>query len=192
MSEQRLLNLTFATASKPHLFRLPPELRTQVYLLCLKENKTITVERSTGTGVREPGLLAVCSSVRQEARPLYYLENRFFLSMDDLDVMKVLPWLEMVRPFFGDDLERGSRMTFGIPDDTVKWQNLEKWLELAHAGRAYGPRVKAQTSPDWHIVAIAGTFDVARASKEQPWELAKLALPGLRKMLASHDEKWLD
>jgi len=63
--------------SSSSLFKLPPELRNEIYELALLKDQPIYI--SHNARLREPALLAINRQVRAEGLPLYYGVNTFAL-----------------------------------------------------------------------------------------------------------------
>jgi len=81
----RLTNDTHSTllsATTSHLFRLPGELRKDIYRLAIVSPDLVLVD---STGVPEPALLSVSKHVRSEAITIDYKENTFNIDIIDFN-----------------------------------------------------------------------------------------------------------
>lgn len=82
---KRLANVS----SSPFLRKLPAEMRNAIYDLAVAD-----MELTNSI----PGLVMVCSQIRNEALPIFFTENVFHLTIDvaDLESGKSLNWLRAI------------------------------------------------------------------------------------------------
>ena len=168
-----------------HLFALPAELRNQIYQLVLVVNTPIVID--TDPTATLPHLLAVSSQIRQEARGIYYIENKFHLRVRDFNARAYLPWVQMAEPFWAKAPH--NPMKWALTTSGPHWENLKAWLEIAHKDTRWA---MIHTGGHSEIRILCGASDVVVALRDKPWSVVEAILPGIREMLASQDQGWMD
>ena len=77
-------------------FKLPLELRYEVYSEVLADGTTHYIIRHNGTKQAEPGLLKVCSDIRHEAMQFYYGRNQFGHVISNANITPAISWLHLI------------------------------------------------------------------------------------------------
>ncbi|KAK4628278.1 uncharacterized protein CLAFUR5_04226 [Fulvia fulva] len=84
----------------PGFFRLPPELRNRIYEDVLIEPGSKRTDVSSK--VVEPALLLVCHKIRDEARPMWYLQNRFEITVMNCNAAKLIKFIARIDSISAD------------------------------------------------------------------------------------------
>lgn len=80
--------------------------------------------------LRPPALLSTCSKLRNEAVGIWYLEQRFTLTMTDCDSDLSTKFLALAK-FYGTG--QSGRYTFNAEIGRPNWTNLMTWCQRTHA-----------------------------------------------------------
>jgi hypothetical protein len=151
-----------ACSTRPHLFRIAPELRNRIYHYCLTTDKIITVDASS---FEEPALLRTCRHIRKEASKIF--ESNAFC----------LPIIALAYPAPTSRwIHNAGIRKYGIvfTESTGReiWENLLDWLERYHEGSSH-----RWNSPDhFGIQSIFEcAFDIVDVMKggEKDWEIVQ-------------------
>lgn len=180
------------------LFKLPSELRNDVYeLVChVDDGYTITKDQ----GVPEPGLLRTCKIIRREALHAFYTRNNITVKIDSFDcapVCLVIRKLGSLRKERSWNLPRTVRI-MNIYIGNLHWHNLLEWLRRYHC-----LMVERYTSERHNLYPayiskleraqeelLKAMFKMTGTMKKVPWEVVKEALKHFRQSLAVLDAGW--
>ncbi|KAK4610369.1 hypothetical protein CLAFUW4_13767 [Fulvia fulva] len=136
---------------KCHLLELPGEIRNRIYRYSLLDSQRITIPTS---GFEEPGLLSTCHQIRQEAEPIFVLENKFEATSINYHSGPLLgrtkKWIRITRQY-KQPPSCGTNYT-GSPS----WPNYLTWMKRLHGGE-----VMMCISSDWGL-QDAGLLGVER------------------------------
>ena len=151
------------------LFQLPAELRNMIYEYALIEPDNDCID------VREddvPGLLRTCRIIREEASPMFFGQNRYFLHLTD-NTWALEPQL---RHWFWTKAEKK------LAPVTIRFRNtdpfyvlgpgphFEKWFEKVHRGVLDVPEVREVFGE-----RSATAFQIAKNTRDLPYDAAARA-----------------
>ncbi|KAK4504138.1 hypothetical protein PRZ48_005054 [Zasmidium cellare] len=181
-----------------HFLNLPPELREEIYKLCLEGLEyDIGVDKDdqpiffTGVVINEladnppplPALLHTCRLVRAEAVPLWLKLNSFCFCVNDLNAQLLYQWMEFCHGLLPppDKPEYGSAYRPMIQifstNGTYIWENVSQWCKWVHEGKLEPPSEPPYYQGQ-HL--IAGALKIAFVHRGRPWEDCEGSLDGLR------------
>lgn len=171
----------------PSFLALPGEMRNLIYQYVLMADKRLEI--SDQAAPEEPALLRTCRSIRNEARPIFYSEDKFLLVSHNLNVA---PALKFYKKHIGPggtfafnrknvpEVEVEGPSRFDAEIDYIKtWYNRE-WN--------VSPEQKTCASKDgrdgWDFVSHR-CWDIARDLRKEkvPWEVAKRILDSAGELL---------
>lgn len=92
-------NKWLVESPKANLLNLPSDVQANIFQKVLINDERILVSAESPEECREPGLLAVCHGIRQEARLIFYKANEFEICIQSYDVKAVMPWLDKAEAF---------------------------------------------------------------------------------------------
>lgn len=137
---------------KDHLFKLPPEIRNQIYEYVLHDEISVyacydCVPRRIESGDdAQPSLLWTCTQVRREAVPMFLAMTNFEIIVDIRDLRNLAEWLQITI----DRYSNGKHYTkvFGWLDfhiTNVEWQYLGHLVDLAQMAMLFPDYVLADS-----------------------------------------------
>lgn len=160
---------------------LPPELRNRIYNLVLVQNGTISVHlpkpdiSRLEKVVKQPALLKVCKTVREEALPVFYGANRF--TVNHLFYREVPRELEVVERWLGaiGPEKRAMLRQF----DAYLWRHgtAPTFDKIFPSIRGVQTEIISHQPPDpdqWPVLrfydhyALRISFQVSKSSKDGP------------------------
>lgn len=109
---------------KASLLKLPPELRNQIYRYVLTGEQRISLRGPAMS--QQPGILRASKQLRTEISRIYYLENKFLLTIKDCKLVS-----------------QPQHWIFSLPDGSesvthyegrASWINLKDWLRKSYDG----------------------------------------------------------
>ena len=105
--KQKIHNLGLKHSATVNLISLPQKLRKEIYRLAVvREDGDVPVSAHNKSTSAEPALLSVCKEIRQEARPIFYIENNFNVRITQLDMKAALPWINRCKAIREADDDR--------------------------------------------------------------------------------------
>ncbi|KAI5356799.1 hypothetical protein Slin15195_G051830 [Septoria linicola] len=166
---------------RPHLLGIARELRDRIYTYALVDNDG-KVEVSSKASRLEPAVLMVTRQVRQEARAIYWLKNRFLFTICKFDCLPILNFsfhlvaLETNKPHF-----RFTNMTASLCKCNhaigINETNWMMWLKHVHAFPDHFPRPDrsyfnlktghTSNQASSHNLAV-GAFGMVRDMRDMP------------------------
>ncbi|KAK4963697.1 hypothetical protein LTR10_001328 [Elasticomyces elasticus] len=173
-----------------HLFKIPGEIRNQIYEYALLEPKKIKI-KPTGPG--EPPLLRVSKRIRDEASSIYYTLNTFHVYITDFDGAAVTPFSRQISRYdFHPPLNKGeggaSNVLFLMGGD-AKWDNLVRWIKDVHNYQStFRPDLdKPQTRNDY---IVGAAFKLEEAMRWMGWGMVEKALSAFQHGLKGTCSAW--
>lgn len=166
-------------------FKLPPELRNRIYesVLIVEEEEyggQKSTEISKEGGIPEPGLLAACKTIRDEAIAIYYKQNWFELTIDTFDSAPLVLWkakkISMLKQY---NLQLDDRIYVEWTTVRRNWKNFMLWMQRAHQGlvldvselRLEHFRESPEDSSEWEpIIAL---LKMVERMRNQPWAMVE-------------------
>ncbi|KAK4548839.1 hypothetical protein LTR36_008612 [Oleoguttula mirabilis] len=154
----------------PSLMSLPGELRNHIYRLALLSPSRVQIRHDT---VGQPGLLQTCHQIRNEAKPIYYKENEFTVTVTNFDfgldmffIQQCIPHTQIEVCVQLVHIGRGS------------WEHLLRGLKNCHEGRLGGLGYKDGQDVFWNYAARA--FQMVKDLEGCPWPQVRDALDKYR------------
>jgi hypothetical protein len=173
------------------LLSLPPELRNRIYEMVLVQSQTVMVAPA---GISEPALLSTAKQVRNEAIQIYYGQNIFHITIDNLNPYPLVRWKERRKA-----LKRNCRLKmkwgWSCPVQPAR-QNLHRWLEAYHDSQhRYRLRRVSEIPMSAPLciseeVIIGGMFYVVQCLRGRPWDEVERVLEESYHMLEARDKGW--
>jgi hypothetical protein len=145
--------------------------------------------RITSTPILEPALLKTCSTIRQEAIAIYYLENRF-----DIDCSN---WRHSAYQEFYKIYPRHVTASEQARVDNVFWINTRSWtckanllefLKEFHDGRL--KRGFKYSDPAGKNEMIGGAFEVVKTMHGHSWSTVDRLLNVYLDQVAKGKQPW--
>ncbi|KAK5743011.1 hypothetical protein LTR17_003024 [Elasticomyces elasticus] len=183
------------------LFKLPAELRNEIYEMVLLERGPICIQK----WLRVPGLLQVSSEVRQETVKMWYGENEFSHVIRNCSARYMIAW-EKNRRSQGMKTKDVALTMRNVPH----WGKLMGWCRAicfdgikgackAGCAAACGEDCFAarREDPDTsnldptEIVIRSATDIACRCFRNSSWEECKAQLDDLRSQVSDYDRRWL-
>ncbi|KAK5711052.1 hypothetical protein LTR15_012699 [Elasticomyces elasticus] len=107
----------------PLLFRLPAELRNEIYeMVLLQRNPVHSIQ--VNRDLRVPALLQVSRQVREETLKIWFEGNGFYYTVRDCNATVMVAWERHCRPLGLYEIN-AELMMVGKPN----WANLRKWCK---------------------------------------------------------------
>lgn len=182
-----LKSLVVANTTR-HLLTLPPEIRNQIYQLVLVSEENIEISAARQISIpEEPGLLRTCCQIRNEARPMYFLQNSFTFSVHNWDATLLLKWAQV------SPLHRATRIlyTANLVSHKESWENLMVWLETCAEGRCHWwPAITVSQHPNARIPRLIASLANQLNADGVRWFQIWYALEQSRKMIALFAPEW--
>ncbi|KAK3115471.1 hypothetical protein LTR53_005128 [Teratosphaeriaceae sp. CCFEE 6253] len=172
-----------------HLFRLPGELRNEIYAYALTSTEPIEV---AAKGPGQPSLLRVCKGVRNEASKIYYGENQFRLKVLDFNGAELTPFCRQYRRYDTQhDKTDVSNVSFLLRGDP-SFTNLIRWCEELYWDRSMRPEFdKPVTNSDYVCDAAFKMVDALDSGLLfYGWPAVKEALQALQNGLKRSCSRW--
>ena len=141
------------------LFKLPPELRNEIYRYAIISNRDLPVTKSHG--IPDSALLSVSKLVRFEAYEIFYRENVFTYIAHDYDPATLILGYRKLSgraPFSSVRLKHYVTSHIHC-SGTRCWKNLVTWFHLAHQGVCYGLVIARGDNPELNL--LSGLFEMA-------------------------------
>lgn len=144
--------------------KLPAEVRNQIYREVLIDPEIPLIDLSTTSPPLDPPLLGTNKQVRSEARPMFYLENKFRPLITDFDASALVRWL-------GDDPKLRDKMypEFQLdfspyPPKGLWHRNVSDWIENYLLRKVRRPVhepgvIPASDTPDAHVIELFDRVD---------------------------------
>ncbi|KAK4945834.1 hypothetical protein LTR10_014925 [Elasticomyces elasticus] len=189
----------------PLLFRLPAELRNDIYeMVLLQRNPVHSLQ--VNKDLRVPALLQVSRQVRHETLKIWFQGNGFYYTVRNCNASVMVAWERHCRSLGLFEI-KAELMMVGDPN----WPNLRKWCKaICREGvrgacpegcmTACGEECLAtrhSSSNDFqtearHTVIISAT-DIACRFFGQPsaWKKCKAVLDHLQAAVCAYDGKWM-
>ncbi|KAK3654133.1 hypothetical protein LTR56_004187 [Elasticomyces elasticus] len=167
-------------------FTLPAELRNAIYEIALPQRKTIFF--SSHRSFHVPPLLHVCHQIRRETREMYYYGNSFLIETIDCKPGPCISWKRHYRALGFRKIKTDvGVLAVAEPD----WDSLMDWCKAVHHGDAVGPHRRHRNLREGKVIVTA--MKITRSFRGRPgtWQKCEGLLKGLRKAVASYDERWL-
>ena len=177
----RLCNLTVAESrhsqtphrimtghTKPHLLKIPLELRNRIYESTVISNKRIDI--SAPWNKEQPGLLRTCRQVRNEALGIYYNDNNFSFTVHGYRGMEAIPAYELAKK--QQSHAKRGRFIIELCENCrmVDMRNLNQWLKAYHADSSILALRQDKRSEESDARTLARrTFGVVQAMRKVPW-----------------------
>ena len=171
------------------LLALPAELRNRIYQFTVvyKDAGSILINSNV---FPEPGLILTCKKLREEALPIYYLDNTFTVDVGDWDSTPLLAMQLKGRLFH----KLGAGDMFNIigtfqPD----WHNLHLWV---YRVRLYGEiMVPPKLYDGSSLTAITlrvveNLLKLVLELQDLPWSRVGRLVSENRRTLVAIDRRW--
>ncbi|KAK5124415.1 hypothetical protein LTR85_001632 [Meristemomyces frigidus] len=167
------------TQPKPTLLSLPGELRNHIYRFALLSPSRIPIGSDT---LAQPSLLHACHQVRKEAKPIYYKENKFCVTITNFHFGLDMAFTRQCMPC------RHLNVTAALVQiGQGSWQNLLNGLKACHEGSCGGLRYSEGEDLFWAYAARA--FEMVKDLKSCPWPQVEKALDKYRLAVTEQPSK---
>ena len=157
---------------------------------------TIIFRRQIRQASFTASILLAFKQICQQARTIYYHENRFYVLINDYDVTNYTKWTQKIealrkRHEVLKTVQFHGYSMAGAPH----WRNLLYWFQKYHEGvihcsRCPPSRMSPRSNEDEVAMALAGLFLVVKAMRNHPWEEIEALLLEHRIILANVDSRW--
>ncbi|KAK3701623.1 hypothetical protein LTR37_015374 [Vermiconidia calcicola] len=169
------------TVQTAPFFKLPAELRNNIYELVLRNRYAIHVEK----GLSLPPLLATCSEIRDEASSIWYRDNKFIAGVKNCNATTLNAFSEHACTVGQRDYFEIGIALMGPPN----WKNLVQWCQaIWKDGNARRMEWAEDLKEDEDIVCRA--HDIAMRYKGKDWEACLGALKRLRSKAVADHRAW--
>ena len=166
-----------------HFFKLPAELRNQVYQLVLVEDEVFDVNFNANPPLDHP-LLITFRLVRAGACEIYYEENRMIWHVQFFDVSRLVKWLDLSDAHWDLYRESNSAMhlTYKVTEHKDGWPNLLNWVDLYWQHRCrridhyHGAEVVGRAVPQDRVVEFFNLVDKLVDTDGMTWKKLSAAL----------------
>ena len=112
-----------------HLLNLPAEIRILIYREALVSDEAIDIDT---TNRRVPGLLQINRQIRQEARPLYFLENTFDIACPNFDATALFAFHKQSSGINFSDNDYDRPFDIFVGKKPRDWKNLVHWIRAVY------------------------------------------------------------
>lgn len=182
---------------KASLLGIPGEIRNRIYREVLLEEYTIQIgfmsfsfgyggrrhreTRDKGTSL-EPGLLRSCMTIRREARPIFFNENRFHI---ELYQAKMDPPLAH---WFWQHVPRSQRKV--THEEQTSWECFKPWLKAHWAGQLAEHVQEDFAELIWEVTdnrVVWNMFKVVEELQDLRWEKVEKVLDLYAESVIIHD-----
>lgn len=169
---------------KPNLFTIPGEIRNIIYRFVLISKRSIHV---TGVTFPEPAIMRTCYLMRQEALPIYFLENSFQLHCTDWDRTYLHKFPRRLQRQLGPEKQ---------PEVNIQCVNFGSWthkanllnlLKACHERQFGGFTYQAD---DIESSAVTGAFEIARTMRAVSWEAVEKILEVYLNEVSKRKGRW--
>lgn len=184
---------TVESVANSALFRLPRELRDQIYKIALELSQPLGYITVSSNGIPEPCLLTTCRTIRQEAIELHYTTSEFTMEIPSYDPTALVlwhrKWMILRQQYDVQENLREKRQVYMLYTGREKWKHLMLWLQCAHSAMCGAPSELDVEHPAEKQLIYA-LFGMVRAMQERPWEDVELLLRSFHPVLVSLNRKW--
>lgn len=176
------------------LLDLPAELRNQIYHYAVVNLERILIDLSNldGTNTKQPALTKVCRQVRAEATTIYYLENRFNLTIPDDDGKRQLPFYNASQKHIDN-----NKINVSISGNGgCSWANLMEWVKLCYdeviMWRPGFPKQMFQEKDEDRLCRVRATvFETLEEMEDYDWEKIEAVLGRIHFLVVGYAEEWI-
>lgn len=177
------------------LLELPAELRNQIYreAVVIPDGVHIDLSDMNGPNTKQPALLHACRQIRAEAITLYYLENKFHITIPSEDGKRMLPFYRAAENHVTPCLISVCCGWKGA----YSWTNLLAWLKLYHArdirlrpvyAREYLEAAGNDLDRSARVVEMA--FKTVEEMLWVKWDMVAAVLEKFHLVVAGFDRDW--
>lgn len=184
---------TAITIAASPLFKLPAELRLQIYGYAQYSNDDGICEITQKGGIPEPALLFTCKAARHEGIAVFYTVNSIRLvaesyhpAVHNLFLRKVASISKSIAHVKWLDVEIGT-------SGRRNFQNLTLWLQYVHSGKSLKPCPEDPQAPaevEAEPNFVDSLFRIAAGMKDRPWADVERVVNGLRGGLIALNREW--
>jgi hypothetical protein len=188
---ESVLHRRTKTSSKCRLLALPLELRRAIYNFVFARQGPVFLY---GT-IPEPPLLLTCSTIRQEASPLYYTNTTFRVPLYDFDPHTALRLVTWRSGIYGSYGLYPADLTFHVRP-RPHWLNLLAWLKVVHVGHPSVAGLGLPSEPEEmkmmsiDALLVCGMFRIVEEMRDRPFERVVGLLREQRDVLVRVDGRW--
>ena len=174
-----------ASSAQCSLFRLPHNLRLQIYRHVLDSGTTIV---GNTKGPQQPALLRCCRELRLEAIAFYYTEYHSIINLTAYHVVEAEHFMDTIRRHnlykvaWNCTLRSAAHME-------PHWGNLSSWLRLFHE-RPLPDSLAPIEQRLPCVMDVTPAFYMVQALLDEPWISVEQVLIKFRAMLAKRDARW--
>lgn len=184
---------TVESVANSALFRLPRELRDQIYKIALELSQPLGYITVSSNGIPEPWLLTTCKTIRQEAIGLHYSTSEFTMEIPSYDPTALVLWhrkcMILRQQYDVEENRRDKHQVYMLYTGREKWKHLMLWLQYAHRGMCGAPSELDIEHPAEKQLMYA-LFGMVRTMHERSWEDVELLLQAFHPVLVSLNRKW--
>lgn len=187
------VNAAESVAESP-LFRLPRELRDQIYKIALELSLPLDYVTVTRSGLPEPALLTTCKTIRREAIGIHYSTSSFTIEIYDYHPAAAVLWRrkwESLEKQYGvkERCFDSDHQLYTSYAGHENWKNLKLWLQFAHEGMCGAPgEMDIEHKAEKRL--IYALFGTVMMIADKPWEDAEFMLETFHPVLVSLNRKW--
>ncbi|KAK5171096.1 uncharacterized protein LTR77_004240 [Saxophila tyrrhenica] len=169
------------------LLELPPELRNSIWEYAVTEQAKLPLDG----GIPELPLLLACKQIREEAWPIFYLQNKFTVRDTDYNSDIYTHTTKRSR-----ELKRRYKIRFQyktIGTRMPNWPNLMTRLHRYHEGLVSHHFIKPSRVPKSESVTnglLGVMFKTVENSKSRSWAQVEMLLEEYHRVLVRIDARW--
>lgn len=146
----------------------------------------VCIDRLTNETWKQPALLRTCSQIRNEAKAIYYLENKFRFRALDFDSSALTAWYQHGKAFWNKPLALNNITRSGTGRPV--WANVELRAKRIHEKRAFW--IHAQSTPTAAVVAAATEMAADLRVMRATWAERVRLLEVYRKGVEAGNPSW--
>ena len=153
---------------------LPPELRNNIYHMCLVEEGWIRITAA----LQPPPLLSTCWQIRSEALELWHYANDFAIDVQNRDTSLYQAHVDNV---LNSQLCINAQGKWELTIDLtgLHWEYPMTWCHAVWAGNLLAPRGADEDLIDVWMIAKPAT-NIAQKARGLPWKVVESMLEELR------------
>lgn len=179
----------FLETTPPGLLTIPPELRNRIYEEVLVEEKKIDLSHKD---TKPPGLLSTCRQIRDEARKIWYFQNKFHLTVIACDCRLERDFADAREAVESEVGSEGREVYVSVKlcRGDRDWSNLLEWCRLIFAGDCLYALDVPDARDSNYFCVVATAQDVTKTCVGN-WEDCRKTLESLRQSFGRINPMWL-
>ncbi|KAK3066347.1 hypothetical protein LTR53_017345, partial [Teratosphaeriaceae sp. CCFEE 6253] len=172
------------SADTSRFLALPAELRNTIYRFALVPPGEINVE---GPARMQPALLRASRQLRQEALSIYYSDNRFSFTVQNMCGVGMVHFRVLLKKYRSKAVHGNFARYLG---QGLHWGNLMEWMGASHA------EPKARAGWSFHQMAcskcrvVGAAFDIVREMRKDEWAKVETVLQAYHEGVAAANPAW--